>query len=654
MNKPEEPTIQAFAHNIIAFKKGGLKILQTLSEAMLSEIIKEANNQFHNVGEFSKQTPLLTDNEYDIIKEYMERTYPKNPVLSMVGSSTIISKNKAVLPYEMASMDKIKPDSDALSNWISTYSGPYIISCKLDGVSGLYTTEDATQPKLYTRGDGKVGQDISHLIPYLKLPKNKGLTVRGEFILPKAVFESKYKATFANARNLVAGIVNRQTLDKDTINIIRDIHFVTYEVITPVLKPSDQLSFLYSNKTPYVVQTVTDTLVSNNYLSTLLINWRKNYSYEIDGVIVTNDKVYKRTSGNPKHAFAFKMVLSDQVAEAKVVDVIWSPSKDGYLKPRVQIEPIKLGGVTIEYATGFNAAFIEQHKLGVGALIQIIRSGDVIPHIKSVIQPAAVTCFPDIPYIWNDTHVDIMLEDMNVDMTVRKKVLTAFFQDIGVDGLGAGNITKIMDNGYNTIPKIIHMSLADFQSIKGFNTLADKFHQSISEQVGKASLLTLMSASNIFGRGIGERKIEPILAMYPDILTSNRSYAEKVQLVSQVKGIAQKSAELFVSNIPVFIQFMKDIGKQVVSNKKQEATVAVATSPLYQKRIVMTGFRDSVLEKELTALGAIIGSSISKTTFVLLVKDTNVAMTGKVGDAKNLNVPIMTVDAFKKMYMMCM
>ena len=96
-------------------------------------------------------------------------------------------------------------------------------------------------------------------------------------------------------------------------------------------------------------------------LSEVLVMWRDTYEYEIDGVIVNHNKIYPRKSGNPDHAFAFKMILSDQMAEAKVVDVIWTPSKDGYLKPRVRIEPIVLGGVKIEYATGFNAKFIKDN-----------------------------------------------------------------------------------------------------------------------------------------------------------------------------------------------------------------------------------------------------------------------------------------------------
>jgi NAD-dependent DNA ligase len=98
-------------------------------------------------------------------------------------------------------------------------------------------------------------------------------------------------------------------------------------------------------------------------LSEILLKWRAEYLYEIDGVIVTNDKVYSRKTGNPDHSFAFKMVLSDQIAEAKVVDVLWTPSKDGYLKPRVQIEPIQLGGVKIEYATGFNGSLLNRTRL---------------------------------------------------------------------------------------------------------------------------------------------------------------------------------------------------------------------------------------------------------------------------------------------------
>jgi NAD-dependent DNA ligase len=342
------------------------------------------------------------------------------------------------------------------------YSGPFVLSCKLDGVSGMYSTEGKT-PKLYTRGDGNIGQDISHLIPFLKLPKEKGIVVRGEFIIPKETFDEKYKVLFANPRNLVSGIVNSKSADKK----MEDLHFVAYELIRPQMIPSEQMKHLTNAKFE-VVQHITTETLTNDMLSQVLVDWRKNYAYEIDGVIVANDGIYERHSGNPEHAFAFKMVLSDQVAEAKVVDVIWTPSKDGYLKPRVQIEPINLGGVCIEYATGFNAGFINENNIGVGSLIEIIRSGDVIPYIRKVVVPAKYPKMPNVLYKWNDTNVDIMLQDIDSDETVREKNITGFFRGIGVEGLSSGNITRIIKKGYDTIEKIVKMSVDNFLEVDGF------------------------------------------------------------------------------------------------------------------------------------------------------------------------------------------
>jgi NAD-dependent DNA ligase len=624
---------------IEAFKKMGIQVLEHLSEDQLASIVTECDKAFH----YNKE-PLMNDMQYDIVREYMESKYPQNPIFKQIGAP--IEKNKVDLPYEMASMDKIKPDSGALDAWKHKYTGPYVLSCKLDGVSGLYTTEGSVA-KLYTRGNGKVGQDVSHLIPFLNLPKTKGIVVRGEFIMPKTVFAEKHASKFANIRNLVAGIVNRQNIDEKA----KDLHFVCYEVIKPELKPSEQMDRLISGGFETVQhKKVSD--VTNNMLSDLLMEWRQSYIYEIDGIIVADDRVYSRKSGNPDHAFAFKMVLSDQLAEAKVVNVIWTPSKDGYLKPRVQIEPIKLGGVTIEYATGFNGAFIEQNKIGIGALIQIIRSGDVIPHIRGVTVPAAEAKMPDVPYKWNDTHIDVMLEDAGSNITVLEKNITGFFRGIGVDGLSSGNVARIVAAGYDSVPKIIHMSKADLLKVEGFkDKLATKIYEGIHAGVEKAPLVVLMSASNIFGRGISEKKIEPILEMYPTILVSSESPGEKIKKVTEVKGMAKKSAEAFVEKIPDFLAFMQEAG---IENKLGEAAsvsqvIQDTSHPLYKKSVVMTGVRDDAIKDALKSVGASLGSSVSKNTAVVVAKSKD-EDTGKAAEARKLGIPIMTPDEFMAAY----
>jgi NAD-dependent DNA ligase len=544
----------------------------------------------------------------------------------------------------MPSMDKIKPDTNALTQWKEKYSGPYVLSCKLDGVSGLYVVENNIA-KLYTRGDGKVGQDISHLIPYLRLPKKKGIVIRGEFIIPKIVFESKYKEKFANPRNMVSGIINHKTINES----IKDINFVAYEVIKPILKPSEQMALLGTLDVERVLYTTTNT-ITNGFLSSILIEWRKTYSYEIDGVIVANDAVYERKFGNPDHAFAFKMVLSDQIAEAKVVDVIWNASKDGYLKPRVQIEPIHLGGVKIEYATGFNAAFIENNKVGIGAIIELIRSGDVIPHIRKVTVPAEQAKMPLVPYKWNDTHVDIMLEDLDSDETVKEKVITGFFRGLGVEGLSSGNVSRIIQAGFDTVPKILNMSVNDFLIVDGFKEkTATKLYNGIREKIDSASLITIMSASNIFGRGFSEKRLELIMDSYPDVLISKETLEQKIKRVAEIKGMAEKTAMAFVERIPDFIQFLKEAGviNKLSSIKKNAYDEG---NPLFGKTIVLTGFRDSFIQDTLKNIGAKLGSSVSKNTFLVLVKDIN-DDTGKVLEAKKLDIPLMTPEEFKEKYL---
>jgi NAD-dependent DNA ligase len=636
----EEEEFDEVDQSIVAvandFKKNGISVLEQLNENQLSSILREANKAYYN------EQPFMTDNEYDIVKEFIEKKYPSNTAIHEIGAS--VQRNKVALPYPMGSMDKIKPDTGALASWIAKYRGPYVLSCKLDGVSGLYTTEGSI-PKLYTRGDGKVGQDISHLIPHLRLPKTKGIVIRGEFIIPKAVFDSKYKTKFANPRNMVAGIVNHKTINE----AVNDLHFVAYEVMKPIEKPSKQMEIL-STLDVEVVLWKSESTLTNELLSQTLVEWRENYAYEIDGVIVANDAKYERKTGNPDHAFAFKMVLSDQIAEAKVVDVIWTPSKDGYLKPRVQIEPINLGGVRIEYATGFNGAFINDNKVGVGAVIELIRSGDVIPHIRKVTVPAEKAKMPSVPFKWNDSHVDVLLEDLGADETVKEKNITGFFRGIGVEGLSSGNVSRIIQTGFDSVPKILKMSVNDFLEVDGFKEkTATKLYNGIREKIDAASLVKIMSASNMFGRGFSEIRLELIMESYPNVLLAKESNATKVAKISAIKGMAEKTAEAFVERIPDFIQFIKESGlvKKLAPVEKKHVD---ESHPLFGKSIVMTGFRDAEIQDAIKNLGAKLGASVSSKTFIVLVKDKD-EDTSKAEEARKLGVPLMTPEEFKKKYL---
>jgi NAD-dependent DNA ligase len=533
------------------------------------------------------------------------------------------------------------------------YAGPYVLSCKLDGVSGLYVMEKGGA-KLYTRGDGVVGQDITHLLRALKLPVIPvGVAIRGEFILPKRLFEEKYRGTFANPRNLVSGIINAKKVDEKA----SDLHFVAYEVISPEMIPSEQMAKIVEWKLE-VVRNESRGALTNEELSAVLLDWRANYEYEIDGVIVCDDHIYPRVSGNPDHAFAFKMVLSEQMAECKVVDVIWTPSKNGYLKPRVRIEPVSLGGVTIEYATGFNGKFIEENKIGVGAMIQMIRSGDVIPYIKGVVVPAEVAKMPAVGYEWTDTGVDIVLTNKLEDVTVREKNVAGFFVGLEVDGLSIGNIRRLFKGGFDTVGKILRMSVADFESVEGFQKkMAEKIFGGIREKVGAASLLDVMVASNQMGRGLGEKKLAPIMEAFPDILVLEESDTAKVAKLMTVRGIGRENAAEFVANIRGFLAFLRDCGLEgklvstgavgVIDKYSTAPSAALDTGhPLYGKKIVMTKIRDKEIIDRLPGLGAKLEDSMKKDVFALVVK-SHADVSNKVDFAKKNGIPVFTPEEFK-------
>ena len=138
---------------------------------------------------------------------------------------------------------------------------------------------------------------------------------------------------------------------------------------------------------------------------------------------------------------------------------------------------------------------------------------------------------------------------------------------------------------------------------------------------------------------------------YPNVLLSKESNNQKVAKISAIKGMAEKTAEAFVERIPDFINFIKDA--ELVKKLTQEITEKKPVDeshPLFGKTIVMTGFRDAQIQEAIKNIGAKIGSSVSKNTFIVLVKNTD-EDTGKAAEARKLGVPLMTPEDFVKKYL---
>jgi len=663
-------------------------VIDELSQDMINEIIADPKQYGNSItvtkleyilrklsDSYNNNISIVEDDVFDTLLEVLEERDKKNKFLKEVGAPIKIEKDKIKLPYPMGSLKKIKPDKEILYSWLENYKGPFILSDKEDGISAQFYKKSDTEYAMYTRGDGLIGSDISNLIQYI-IPKDVilndipiGTSIRGEIVMSKINF-STIKNVMKNARNAVAGLVNSKTIDYSFKKMIKLCDFVTYEVIYPRYKSSKQLKLLHEwnfHVVPYKVEKKLTYDDLTNYLK----DRRNNSIYDIDGIVVVDDKdVNQHIEGYPDYAFAFKTVLSDQVCIATVKNVLWEASMDGYLKPKIEIIPIELGGTTITYATAFNAKFVEDNKLGPGAKVKLVRSGDVIPHIIEVIKSATITQMPNIPYKWTSTHVDIIVKDLfgaQSDVITTKR-LTYFFKTIGVKYLSEGILTKLVNNGYKTVVDILSADKENLTEIDGIgHKMITKIYDNIDEAFKKVKLQQLMAATHIFGRGLGEKKIREILLIYPDIMNNKWSNVTFSDNIMKIDGFSTITTTKFCENFEEFKKMYKDISKyydlthlNYIKKKNKINKIQIDINELdideldhkdninkdiINKSFVFTGFRDTELEEKINNLGGKITSKVSKNTTAVVTTDIENKST-KLIDANKLKIPIMSKNEF--------
>lgn len=632
-------------------KKDPMPTLKALSEDEIAHIIQKANYEYRN-----NDTPLFSDDLFDMIKDYLEEINPNHPILNSIGAA--VTKDKVELPYFMGSLDKIKNDEKLIEKFKATYPCSYIVSDKLDGNSALYYISKEGKTSLYTRGDGSIGQDVSHLLPFImNIPKKvqegmHGLAVRGEIIISKKDFE-KVKDKGANARNMVAGILNAKIPD---LEIAKLVQFIAYELINPIEAPENQFAIMDKLGFKSVFHsTYSDLALNNSLLSDILVDRRKNSPYEVDGIVVMHNGLHPRTKENPKYAFAFKSVHTMEKAEVVVTKIDWNVSKDGYLIPVVQFSPVHLAGVTIQKANGFNGKYIYDNKLGPGSRIIIMRSGDVIPYITEVLSPSEIgeASMPDVEYDWSASGVDIIVKqgkDGNDD--VKLKNIEYLLTKLDIKGVSTGIITKIFNAGFKDIKSITKITVSDLLKIDGFQAKsAEKIYISLQEGFKNVDCVKLMDASNTLGRGMGSRKIELIVSNFPTIVTKN--YIPTVQELIALKGIEKKTAETFIQNLPAYHKFYENCGIKCNSNKNEKES---NNNKLEGMCFVFTGFRSKELEEYITENGGTVSGTISKKTTALVVKDKEGKESSKVQKVKeienkhNVVIKVITKDEFRTLY----
>ncbi len=585
-------------------------------------------------------------------------------------------------------MDKIKPDTKELTRYLGQYKGPYVISEKLDGLSGLLVVNlENFKTTLYSRGGGDYGKDLSGTVPNINIlgangtndtkptmkdnlksfgakVKNintvkfkkkysiaesnpiKALVIRGEMIMKKKTFEAKYSKKYSKVRSMVAGAVKKQTPE-----VVRDIDYTAYEIIEPIMTADNQfklLEHLGFNTAKNQIEKTQDTAT----LKKLLLKYKAESKYDIDGIIITDvSKKYPREMDkNPKHSVAFKMMLGDQTKETKVVNVEYNASKHGVLIPTVQYEQVIIGGDKFNYATGFSAKYIKDNKLGPGSVIKIVKSGDVIPYIYKIVKQANDWQKPDnkVKWKWNSSNIHAVLENMDDNANVRLKRLTHFFNTIEVDGFGPGNVERLYNAGYDDISKILKLTPDIMAQMDGFQLKsAQKLHKSIHDKLDNPiELVTLMVASNAFGHGFGEKNIKVVVKKYPDLMKDSSEIT--LANLKDLDTYSDTRALAFISGFKEFLKWLKRHSNLKYEVKKPQKAIVNTNGKMKNQVVIFTGVRDSALEDKMVKEGATIGSGVNSKTTLIIAKDPN-GNGSKLVKAKSLGIKIISLQTAQKM-----
>lgn len=584
--------------------------------------------------------PIMDDGSFDILENKLREIDPSNAYFSTVGAPPARGeKVKHTIP--MGSLDQASTE-DEISKWVKTGAGQIVGTDKLDGNSiALYYGADGEFERAVTRGDGIEGLDITrHIRRMFTKDRPEGrpipmglsisgpVVVRAEVIFDKELFK-EHVIGYKNPRNYVAGQLNRTVADQVFIDNVSIIAFDA-DLYRTKSQTLDMLKTHGFNVVPYY----TINSFNDDSLTRLLETRKEVSKFELDGLVFDFDDLDVRNQLgfehlNPRYSVKFKINVN--FVETEVVDVEWNPSKDGYLKPRVQFEPVDLAGITISFATGFNAKFIMDNKIGPGAIIKVTRSGDVIPFIQEVIKPAVEAAMPE-DYEdtcgWTETRVDLVLHEKPDESLIKEMV--EFFREIDAPMLKIGNVTALFEAGFTTLESIIKASEDDLIVVLGENGV--KAYIGLKEKLNGIDEYTLAGALPHFGRGVGKRKMKALAEAHGDL--TKLTYDK----IIDTPGFDEITAIKVSNAVPFYVHFLEDLA-DYISVKKFERVIG----DLSGIAVVFTGVRSKDLETVIESRGGRVLSSASKQMTHLVAKDPN-GKSGKLDKARKQGVEIISIE----------
>ncbi|MDM0660048.1 NAD-dependent DNA ligase LigA [Clostridium perfringens] len=611
-------------------------------KSLISEL-NTASDIYYNTS-----NTIMSDKEWDIkldrLKELEKETgiVLNNSPSVNVGYEVKSKLEKVKHEYILRSLGKTQ-DIDELNSFIGNKKAVGML--KLDGLTTDLIYEDGELIEGSTRGNGEIGEDITHNVKtYINVPKKikyKGrVHIVGESIITYDTFnEINKNGEYKNPRNLVSGSV-RQLDNK--ICAKRRVKFLSYNVFgKEFISKEGELKWLEEQGFDVVNYKVVNNL--NKDIEELKYIATKK-QIPIDGLVFTyDDKLYGESLGNtahhPNHSMAFKFY--DEEEETVLREVQWQVGRTGVITPVAIFDPVELDGTEVTKATLHNVSTMKKFKLGLGDKITVYKANQIIPQIRENLTQSDTLEIPrKCPVCGHNTNIKIsdnaeflMCENTNCKAQLVQKIKHYCSRNaMNIEGLSEKTIEKFIEKGYlNSIGDIyklqdkIEIKKLEGFGVKSFNNLVNNIEKSKKcklenfiyalgiPNVGKTTAKTLVE----FSKGI---ECSDTLDKIKDMQVGDLMH------MKDCGGVVAYSITTWFSNQDNKV-LLKTLLEEIEFIEEEKIEVVAKENPLKSMKVYPTGkftLKKSELKTKLEELGAIVESGYKKSLdYLILANDSS-------------------------------
>jgi len=570
--------------------------------------------RYHRELYYNHSAPEISDAEFDSLWDELKTVDPNNAVLHEVGPEPLPGTVKVEHMFPMRSLDKGTSDEDIIHFVTqSTFGGKrYIAQPKLDGSALSLEYVAGNLHRAATRGSGERGEDVTlnaKLVANVPTRLNLAIDchVRGEVVMPLAVFEEKYREVSPNPRNLCSGALRQK--HGDGKSDASDLVFCAYDVKFPNQSPeavndSELLTWLQEAGIEPAPWEIFDSDSPQKEMIEYTSRWsakRSSYEFEIDGIVFKLDNLEQRenlgmTAHHPRWALAWK--FPSQEATSVLLGVDWQTGRTGAVTPVARIAPQMVGGVTVENVTLHNVGEVERLGIKIGDKVKITRRGDVIPKIIENLGEASsidlegrfhadgtqfsgdllvqsVEIPNDCPACGRDLIMEgAFLRCIALECDARTaRALTYWCRTLEMDGIGEKLIEALLDNGL--VESITDLYRLNHSQISNLERMGDKSAYNVLDELAKTRKLNLAK----FLHALGIERIGPEVAttisQYFTSLEKLLLWVDEGQIeeLTTIDGIGDKVATIFREGISKRRELIDELSEIIsVSDETESAS----------------------------------------------------------------------------------